>query len=121
MGADITGATLPSPDGPDCSVWIAAEYSFDASYKQVTSCKIEEPCVLPTQIGTHDYSDGCTNSANLCAFYDRHRDACSDYAEDDAVNNCCACGGGIPAPTASATTTAFNPLAEFQYARRPSP
>jgi len=97
--ADITSPTLPSPDGSDCSVWIAAEYSFDASYKPVTSCRIEEPCVLPTLIGTHDYSDGCTNSdsANICDFYDRHSDACSDYPGDDAVNKCCACGGGTPA------------------------
>merc|ERR1711957_827970 len=58
--ADITSPTLPSPDGSGCSVWIAAEYSFDASYKQVTSCRIEDPCVLPTLIGTHDYSGGCT-------------------------------------------------------------
>jgi len=99
--ADITSPTLPSPDGSDCSVWIAAEYSFDASYKPVTSCRIEEPCVLPTLIGTHDYSDGCTNSdsANICDFYDRHSDACSDYPGDDAVNKCCACGGGTPVGT----------------------
>jgi len=97
--ADITSPTLPSPDGSDCSVWIAAEYSFDASYKQVTSCRIEDPCVLPTLIGTHDYSDGCTNSANYCNFYDRHKDACSDYSTDDAATHCCACGGGTSAST----------------------
>jgi len=66
------------------------------SYEKVTSCKIEAQCNLPTEIGTHDNSDGCTNSANVCGFYDRHKDACSDYPEDDAVTHCCACGGGTP-------------------------
>merc|ERR1719469_336946 len=108
--ADITSPTLPSPDGSDCAVWITAEYSFDASYKQVTSCRIEDPCVLPTLIGTHDYSDGCTNSANLCDFYDRHSDACPDYPADDAVNKCCACGGGTPAPS-----PALAPIAASTY------
>merc|ERR1711957_69180 len=114
--AHITSPTLPSPDGSGCSVWIAAEYSFDASYKQVTSCRIEDPCVLPTIIGTHDY-DGCTNSdpTNLCDFYDRHSDACPDYPQDDAVNKCCACGGGVPTPTAAPAPTTWTQLAAGRY------
>jgi len=122
--ADITSPTLPSPDGSDCSVWIAAEYSFDASYKQVTSCRIEDPCVLPTIIGTHDYGDGCTNSdpTNLCDFYDRHSDACPDYPADDAVNKCCACGGGTAAPTPAPAPAPVNDCGgdcmQYQYASK---
>merc|ERR1711957_920524 len=92
--ADIKSPTLPSPT--DCSAWLTVEYNFDASYQQVSMCQIGEQCILPTQIGTHDYSDGCIDSANYCAFYDRHRDACPDYAADDAATHCCACGGGTP-------------------------
>merc|ERR1719469_1727704 len=103
--ADITSPTLPSPSGSDCLAWITAEYSFDTSYEQVATCQIDAQCVLPTQIGTHDYSDGCTDAADYCNFYVRHRDACSDYAGDDAVNKCCACGGGIPTTTTTTATT----------------
>jgi len=91
---DISNPTLPSPAGSECSAWRDAEYSFTASYKQVSACQIDQQCILPTQIGTHDYSDGCVDSADLCAFYDRHRDACGDYPADGVTTHCCACGGG---------------------------
>jgi len=95
--ADIKTPTLPSPSCLPTSDWITAEYSsFNVSYKQVTTCKIEDECNLPTQIGKHENSDGCidSGSGNLCDFYARHRDACSDYPGDNAAINCCACSGG---------------------------
>merc|ERR1740139_1345039 len=54
--ADIASPTLPSPGTTsDCAEWITAEYSsFNASYTQVATCKIEDQCILPTQVGTHD-------------------------------------------------------------------
>merc|ERR1711957_816036 len=52
--ADITSPTLPSPVGSGCAVWIAAEYSFDASYKQVTSrrCSQQMLCLRRWNTGT---------------------------------------------------------------------
>jgi len=92
---DIASPTLPSPPGFDCTKWIAAEYSsFNVSYKQVDTCKIEEQCNLPTHVGTHKNIDGCIDSGNYCDFYGRHQDACSDYPDDNADIKCCACSGG---------------------------
>jgi len=95
--ANINTPTLPTPSCSSTSEWITTEYSnFNTSYETVTSCKIEAPCNLPTEIGTHVNSDGCIDSVNSisCDFYDRHRDACSDYPGDNATINCCACNGG---------------------------
>jgi len=92
---DIASPTLPSPPGFDCTKWIAAEYSsFNVSYKQVDTCKIEEQCNLPTHVGTHENIDGCIDSEDYCDFYGRHQDACSDYPGDNAAIKCCACSGG---------------------------